>query len=370
MKGQGPGSRRTGQSGRELVFAKWKVVAGSLALAWLAVPFTRAENYHIDEGVAFYAYQEMGKYRKKVFRIFQNKEGSLVGRVHGFTLNEGLFNIDMTAKPTPIQEESGIFVLTAPVEGAKRLYEFRYKNDVRTIFTVSEEGRKELLSRPNEFVEIDVSACFVFPPEFRPGNEPLAPVHCLRNPFSDERLYTLSKGEIDDVLSVWKTREERMLKELAGQLRETPANSVIPVGRTSLFDGVEWRFVHIKSLGQVINVKEGAPLKAKGEFVRIDVSVTRRTADAVRIKAPDLLIGNLGLNGGASQVCVMDSAATAAHVQDPKLMVPSGALALEPDKPQEFQMVFDIGLKTRDVALRVSSPRPNSKEILLLDTGR
>lgn len=339
---------------------------GAVALAVLAVGLrgAAAEHYHIDEGIAFHAYDAKGQgdSRQPLFRLMSPKD------IHGFTSSESVRTmlVDLGMKP----EDSGIYVLARPREGAKRLFQFMRKTGVKdgniqTILTVSEEGRQDLLNRPDEFEEIAKEpGVYVFPPEFSPSYEHLTPVYCLRNPFTDERLYSLSRAEIDAVLSKWSNREKRISKEVAPLINNGRSlGQIVPVGLEGKVGDIAWRFEHDRELGKELEGTGAKAPKTKGAFVYVQVKITNQGQTPVEIKPPALLAGNPALRLPA------DIAATTSFVKENGFVFSPGA-KLDPGASVQLRFVYDLPLKTKDVLIEAWGSDPNAKEVILLDTGR
>ncbi len=336
---------------------------GLLAAGFLA-PISAGEHYHVDEGIVFHAYEIKGQgdFRQPLFRLISPKN------IHGFTTSEYVRGKLVDAGMTP--EDSGMFVLTSSREGAKRLYQFMRKGggpdgQIQTLLTVSEECRQELLSRKDEFVEIE-SECYVFPPEFQPQYEHLSPVHCLRDPFTDERLYSISKGEIEEVLGHWENRKKRVLKEVEPQVRSGSADSevsIVPVGLEGRAGALAWRFIRDQELGKEVEAAGGKSPKTKGSFIYFQVRITNGGSVPVELKPPDILTGQSAARLHA------DMAATAAYVKDNGFVLKSGS-KLEPGKSIEFRFVYDVPAKTKDVVIEAYGDAAGAKEVVLLDTGR
>ncbi|MCC7293617.1 MAG: hypothetical protein IT449_16290 [Phycisphaerales bacterium] len=336
---------------------------GLLAAGFLA-PISAGEHYHVNEGVVFHAYEVKGQgdFRQPLFRLLSPKN------VHGFTTSEYVRGklVDAGMKP----EDSGMFVLTSSREGAKRLYQFMRKGggpegQIQTLLTVSEECRQDLLSRKDEFVEIE-SECYVFPPEFQPQYEHLSPVFCLRDPFTDERLYTISKAEIDEVLGHWENRKKRVMKEIEPQVRSGSAAeelSLVPVGLEGQAGSLAWRFMRDQELGKEVEAAGGKSPKTKGSFIYFQVMITNTGAAPVELKAPDILTGQSAARLHA------DMAATAAYVKENGFVFKPG-YKLEPGKSVELRFVYDVPAKTKDVVIEAYGDAAGAKEVVLLDTGR
>lgn len=338
----------------------------AVALVVLAVGLRTAgaEHYHIDEGIAFHAYDAKGQgdSRQPLFRLMSPKD------IHGFTSSESVRTmlVDLGMKP----EDSGIYVLALPREGTKRLYQFMRKTGVKdgniqTILTVSEEGRQDLLSRPDEFEEIAKEpGVYVFPPEFSPSYEHLTPVYCLRNPFTDERLYSLSRAEIDAVLSKWSNREKRISKEVAPLINNGRSlGQIVPVGMEGKVGDIVWRFEHDRELGKELEGAGAKAPKTKGAFVYVQVRITNQGQTPVEIKPPALLAGNPALRLPA------DIAATTSFVKENGFVFTPGA-KLDPGASVQLRFVYDLPMKTKDVLIEAWGSDPNAKEVTLLDTGR
>ena len=333
-----------------------------LGLSALCGAARAVEHYHIDEGIAFYAYESkgLGEFRQPLFRLISSKN------VHGFTTSEFVRNklVDAGMKP----EDSGIWVLSSPREGCKRLFQFMRKGaegNIQTILTVSEEGRQDLLKRNDEFAEVE-SECYVFPPEYNPPFEHLAPIYCLRDPFTDERLYTPSRDEIVNVLKKWDGRKARMTSVLSsdgliGQGKSL--TEIVPVGGIGQVGSLQWRFQQDREI-----LKEGvgknSPKVTTG-FIYFQVHIENTGSKAVTLRPPDLLAGNPRKRHQA------DIKAAAQYVKEPEHQFKPG-MKLEPKQSVELRFVYNLQTPgtIKDQVVECYGDSADEKEITVLDTGR
>jgi len=322
---------------------------GLIAGAWASL--ATGETYFNDEGVAFHSFETPGRQRQPLWRLLDAK------KTHAFTSSNALKK-KLMDREGAVLETSGIYVSIMELEGMVPLYEFKRKKDSRTILIVGEEGRRDLLTRPDEFEEIPQQV-YVFPPEFR-GPES-SPVRLLRNPFTDVRIYTVSQEEIEKVLVTRDKRMKRLRTAARKAVKEGNGVEVVAVGETAEFGNFGWRFQHSASLGREVDVGNGKVHKTRGQFVSFDVTVSNRGSKSIKLRAPYLLTGQ-GTRVPVSQEV------TDAYV--------SPELRFEPDKKlgpgerKRFQFVYDIPIRAHDVSIEVYSSDPAVVDVMVLDTGR
>ncbi len=344
--------------GEVTVNMTWKrslrIGAGAALAAWLVGTMGTAapvlgETYFNDEGVVFHAFETPGTRRIELIRLIDRDAR------HGFTTSMAVLK-KMQEEAGALKEMSGIYCSEIELEGMVKLYEFKRMDDSRTILVVGEEGRRDLLARPSEFVEIPQKA-WVYPPEFR-GPES-APVHALRNPFTDVRLYTTSEAEIENLLAKRDKRMKR-LRATASTVVPTSVMRVAPVGEAAVFQDLEWRFTHSENLGEAIPVSETETLTTEQTFVAIDLMVANNGPMAVETRAPDVILSpdkrvSPNLKAGASA--------------PPELQYATG-MKLASHERRRFRFVYELPPKAKDVMVEVFSGDASVRGVMVLDTGR
>lgn len=331
----------TGSRGRLAV-----VVLFAVAGPWLAPAL--GESYFNDEGIAFHAFETPGRRRIELLRIIDGE------RMHAFTTSTALLS-KLQRDAGAAKESSGIYVSDVELEGMTKLYEFKRVNDSRTILIIGEEGRRDLLARPDDFVEIPQKA-WVFPPEFR-GPES-APVHLMRNPFTDVRLYTTSEAEIKNLLGR-RDRRMKRLRSMAGEAT-TSLMRVAPVGEAAEFSDLTWRFLHSESLGASLAISESNVLTTEQAWVAFDVMVSNAGPTAVRLRAPELIITT------GKRV----TASLPAHEAAPAELRFTPGMTLAPKERRRFRFIYEIPEKSKDVTIEVYSGDADVPGVMVLDTGR
>lgn len=317
------------------------------------------ETYFIEEGVAFHAHETKGDFRQPLYR--------LIGPTGLHTFTTSVVWRDRLLAEGFKEEPSGIYVLSAAREGAKRLYQFVRTGEGRqVILTTSVECRNDLLSRPNEFEEIE-SECYVFPPEYNPSFERLSPVYCLRNPFADERMYVVSRSEIAAILGIWETRKKQLWREVVpvaeARDKDVVVQEIAPVGDTVRVGDLEWRFEEDKELGK--ELENGRSIKARGSggFVCFHLRIRNVGVKPVPLRAPDALIGR---PAGRLPISVP---ATEAHVKQMGLRSITG-MTLAPGESVLAHCVYDIQHKTPHIVIEAYGGPSAPNTVILLDTGR
>ncbi|RJP35646.1 MAG: hypothetical protein C4547_09275 [Phycisphaerales bacterium] len=307
------------------------------------------ETYFNDEGVAFHAFETPGTRRIELIRLIDREHW------HAFTTSTVVMK-RLQEEAGAAKEMSGIYCSEIELEGMVKLYEFKRVGDSRTILLVGEEGRKDLLARPSEFTEVPQKA-WVYPPEFR-GPES-APVHLLRNPFTDVRLYTASEAEIQNLLA----RRDRRLKRLRGVAAGVISTSlmrVAPVGEAAEFQDLSWRFTYSEALGESLPISETETLTSEQTFVAFDVMVANNGSSVVEIKAPDVI---LAPDKRASANVKAGAAAPAEYQHAP-------GMKLAPHERRRFRFIYELPPKAKDVMIEVYSGDPGVAGVMVLDTGR
>lgn len=316
------------------------------------------ENYFVEEGVSFYAFEVGAEFRQPLYRLIGP------GGLHTFTTS--MVWRDKLISSGFKEEPSGIYVLAAAREGAKRLFQFvRTSDGKQVILTTSEECRKDLLARRSEFQEIE-SECYVFPPEFNPTFEHLSPVYCLRNPFADERMYVLSRTEIADILSAWEGRKKQLWKEVVVdslKRQGCDVQELVPVGCLARVGDLEWRFEEDKELGK--EIENGRSIKARGNtvFVCFHVRITNVGATPVPLRAPE------ALSGRPQSRMPMSAAATEAHLKDVGAK-PIAGMTLAPGESVLAHCVYDVPQRSPHIVIEAYGGPSAPNTVVLLDTGR
>lgn len=351
--------------------------SGSRSLAGIALltaalagaAAARGETYFNDEGIAFHAYEtprspggRLIPTRVQLWRLIDSK------KIHAFTTSDALKKKLMN-EAGAVLEPCGVFVSSVKLERMVPLYEFKFKSDSRTVLVVGEEGRNDLLARPDEFEEIH-GQCYVYPPA-DPG-EHSAPVRLLRNPFTDVRLYTSSQSEIDEVLATRQRRLQRLADGAAKLLPQGRAAGVTAVGESAEAGRLRWRFEHSALLNPAAADEEkagGNGDKAGGNasgsgrpvLVTFDVTVENVGLQSQELAPPFALVGEKLRVAAVSE-------ASSPEVEE--ILRNNAQKSLGSHERRRFRFVYELPPRSQDVSLEVHAGAGGEDEVAILDTGR